>query len=107
MRRHSLDPESIRKQIISVFTISSRKRQSLTNNNQHNHGIFSFARRTRRYSVPDKNHIDISNNDAELRPIKEVSTLIFISACFFTCLLALLSYLHIVNTAVFEINCQY
>ncbi|CAF3423317.1 unnamed protein product [Rotaria socialis] len=71
MRRHSLDPESIRKQIISVFTIPSRKRQSLTNNNQPNHGIFSFARRTRRYSVPDKNHIDISNNNAELHPIKE------------------------------------
>lgn len=73
MRRHSLDPESIRKQIISIFTTSSRKRQSLTNNNSNNHGLFNFGRRTRRFSVPEKKYVDISDTNEEGRPVKEVS----------------------------------
>lgn len=61
MRRHSLDPESIRKQLISMFT-PSRKRQS----NSNNHLTVNFGRRMRRFSVPEKNSQD-------LQPIDEVS----------------------------------
>lgn len=73
MRRHSLDPESIRKQIIAVFTPSSRKRQNSTNSN----GILNLTRRTRRYSVPDKKYLDVSDNKTpELHTIEEVSKII-------------------------------
>ena len=78
MRRHSLDPESIRKQIISIFTTSSRKRQNLTNDNHHNNSILNFGRRTRRYSVPERKYLDVSHNNPELHTINEVSRLISI-----------------------------
>jgi len=77
MRRHSLDPESIRKQIISVFTLPSRKRQNLANNNNSTNGILNFGQRTRRFSVPERKYSDISENNTELNPIDEVSKLIF------------------------------
>jgi hypothetical protein len=73
MRRHTLDPESIRKQIISVFTTSSRTRQSSTNNNSNHHGILNLARHTRRFSVPDKKYLDVSDKNSELHTIEEVS----------------------------------
>ncbi len=73
MRRHSLDPESIRKQIISVFTMSSRKRQNLTNDNHRNNGILNCGLRTRRCSVPARKYLDTSHNNAELHTINEVS----------------------------------
>jgi hypothetical protein len=73
MRRHSFDPESIRKQIISVFTTSSRKRQNLTNNNHTHNGILNLGRRTRRFSVPDKKYLEVHDNNPELHTIDEVS----------------------------------
>ena len=83
MRRHSLDPESIRKHIISVFSTSSRKRQSLTNNNNNNNNhptnnnvLLNLARRTRRFSVPEEEHFELSDNNPELHTIPEVSRLI-------------------------------
>lgn len=80
MRRHSLDPESIRKHIISVFSTSSRKRQSLTNNNNNhpsnNNVLLNLARRTRRFSVPEEEHFELSDNNPELHTIPEVSRLI-------------------------------
>jgi len=78
MRRHSLDPENIRKHIISIFTTSSRKRQNGTNNNSNSNGIFNLGRRIRRFSVPDKKYLDISDKNSELHTIDEVSALIFI-----------------------------
>lgn len=62
MRRHSLDPESIRKQLISMFT-PSRKRQQSSNN----HLTVNFGRRMRRFSVPEKPSRDP-------QPISEVCT---------------------------------
>jgi hypothetical protein len=76
MRRHTLDPGSIRKQIISVFTSSSRKRQNSTNHNSGHNGILNFSRRTRRFSVPEKKYLDITENNPELHTIDEVSKLI-------------------------------
>ncbi|CAF1349833.1 unnamed protein product [Adineta steineri] len=72
MRRHSLGPESLRKQIISVFTPSSRKRQNSTNNEPSSHAISNTGRRTRRYSVPNKKYLDSSNNNGELHTINEL-----------------------------------
>ncbi|CAF1643368.1 unnamed protein product [Adineta ricciae] len=72
MRRHSVDPESIRKQIISVFTTSSRKRQNSTTTSTTNTGILGFARRTRRFSVPDKKYLHVSCPNAELHTIDEL-----------------------------------
>ncbi|UJR30365.1 hypothetical protein I4U23_017900 [Adineta vaga] len=72
MRRHSVDPESIKKQIISVFTTSSRKRQNSTTTPTNNR-ILSFTRYTRRFSVPDKKYSDTSYPNAELHTIKEES----------------------------------
>ena len=78
MRRHSLDPESIRKHIISVFSTSSRKRQSLTNNNNHHprqqhNGLLNLSRHTRRFSVPEEEHVPIPDSYPELHAIPEVS----------------------------------
>lgn len=96
MRRHSLDPESIRKHIISVFSTSSRKRQSLTNTNnnhqqqqQHN-GLLDLARRARRFSVPEEEtYLQIAENNApELHTIPEVSHCIGEYRCFLHALLA-------------------
>jgi hypothetical protein len=70
MRRHTFDPASIRKQIISVFTTSSRKRQNSTNN--HN-GILNLGRRIRRFSAPEKKYLEVSDNNPELHTIDEVS----------------------------------
>jgi hypothetical protein len=78
MRRHTLGPESIRKQIISVFTTSSRKRQNLTNNNSTNNSTLNVDRPSRRFSVPDKKYLDVCDNNHELHTIDEVSELIFI-----------------------------
>lgn len=72
MRRHSLDPESIRKHIISVFSTSSRKRASLTNNNNV---LLNLARRTRRFSVPEE-EVSGNSTNPELHTIPEVSRLI-------------------------------
>ena len=76
LRRHSLDPESIRKQILSVFTTSSRKRQNLANNSKNstsNHGLFNVGRRLRRFSVPDRKDLNMSDDNFELHTIDEVS----------------------------------
>lgn len=71
MRRRSLDPESIRKQIISVFTSPSRKRQNATNNN----GLINSGQRTRRFSVPEKKFLDVSDAYTQQHG-KDVSELI-------------------------------
>jgi len=65
MRRHSIDPENIKKQIMSIFSTSSRKRQNANNNPLHSND----HRRTRRFSVPDRKYI----NSPELHTIDEVS----------------------------------
>lgn len=91
MRRHSLDPESIRKHIISVFSTSSRKRQSLTSsNNNHRHHHHHHARHARRFSVPEEEtYLQIAeNNSAELHTIPEVSHCIGKYRCFLHALLA-------------------
>ena len=62
MRRHSLDPESIRKQIRAVFS-SSRKRQESSST----HLGFNLSRRMRRFSVPEKHQ-----RAEELHTIDEV-----------------------------------
>jgi hypothetical protein len=78
MRRHTLDPDSIRKQIKSVFTSPTRRLLNFTNNNNNNGpGIINFGRRTRRSSVPEKKNSDKSDNksdnNSELDTIHEVS----------------------------------
>jgi hypothetical protein len=73
MRRHSLDPDSIRRQIKSVFTSPTRKLFNFTNNNHNNNSIINFGRRSRRYSVPDKKHPDQLDINVELHTIPEVS----------------------------------
>lgn len=77
MRRHSIDHESVRRQIISVFTIPSRKRNNSTNGTT---GLFDFGRRTRRNSAPDKKHSDVVCPKPELHTIAEVSALRFVFA---------------------------
>lgn len=79
MRRHTLDPNSIRRQIKSVFTSPTRKLFSFTNNNNSDgHSIINFTRRTRRFSVPDKESLDRLDANPELQTIHEVSQLISI-----------------------------
>jgi hypothetical protein len=78
MRRHSIAPESIRKQIKSVFTTSSRKRQNSTNTTSNDNSVLNLGQRTRRFSVPDKKYLDVSGTSPELHTIEEVSVLISI-----------------------------
>lgn len=94
MRRHTLDTDSIRRHLKSVFISPTRKFFNLTNHN----GLLNLTHRTRRYSVPEKQHLDKSNNNAELRTINEVSELIRIRLYACSCLLCC-SVLHDVNTA--------
>ena len=79
MRRQSLDMGGIRRQIFAVLTTAVRRRDNSINTNNNNRSIFSFARRIRRFSVPDKNHSDISNNNRELDAIDEVSKWVTVS----------------------------
>jgi hypothetical protein len=72
MRRHTADPESIGRQIISLFTSPTRKLLNLTNNNNGN-SIIKFSRRSRRYSVPEKKKPDRLDINPELQTIQEVS----------------------------------
>jgi hypothetical protein len=74
MRRHTLDPDSIRKQIKSVFTSPTRKFFNFTNGNHSD-------QRTRRFSVPEKKQSDRSDNTNELDTIHEVSLLIYMHVC--------------------------
>ena len=81
MRRHSLDPDHIKRQIKSVFTSPTRKlrnltsnhHQSSTNSNVDSGSIMKFARRTRRCSVPEKKSSIKSDPHSDLHPIDEVS----------------------------------
>lgn len=77
MRRHSLDPDHIKRQIKSVFTSPTRKLRNLTTSNHQSNGgsnsIIKFARRTRRFSVPEKESSIKSDLNSELHPIDEVS----------------------------------
>jgi hypothetical protein len=100
MRRHTLDPNSIRKQIKSVFTSPTRKFLNFTNNNSNNgNSIIHFGRRTRRFSVPEKESSDRLDVNPELHTIQEVSQLISIEI--FVFMSALLLYLHVANTAFY------
>jgi hypothetical protein len=90
MRRHSLDPDNIKRQIKSVFTSPTRKFLNFTTNNSNTNGnsFINFARRRRRFSVPEKKYADKFDINPELHTIHEVSRLIFsrnVSAC--SCLL--------------------
>ncbi|CAF1016843.1 unnamed protein product [Adineta ricciae] len=68
MRRHSLDTNSIRQQIKSIFTSPSRKIRNLTNQHhheQHHESLRHPHRHSRRFSVPDKKSsekIDLNND---------------------------------------------
>jgi hypothetical protein len=62
---------------MSVFTSPSRKRPTLTNNNS----ILNFGRRTRRFSVPAKQFLDVPGDNAQLPAAKEVSEMGFILKC--------------------------
>jgi len=100
MRRHTLDPNSIRKQIKSVFTSPTRKLLNLANNNSNNgNNIIHFGRRRRRFSVPEKESSDKFDINPELHTIQEVSHIISKKICMF--MLALLLYLHAANTVFY------
>ncbi len=106
MRRHTLDPDSIRRQIKSVFTSPTRKLLNFTNHNNNNNnnnsggnGIINFGRRTRRFSVPEKKYSDSLDVNPELHTIHEVSQFISIEICML--MSALLLYLHVANTAFY------
>ena len=68
MRRHSLDPDNIKRQIKSVLTSPTRKFL-----NPNGNGLINLARRTRRFSVPEKKHPDRSDVNSELDTIHEVN----------------------------------
>ncbi len=68
MRRHSLDPDNIKRQIKSVFTSPTRKFL-----NSNGNGLINLARRTRRFSVPEKQYPDKTDVNPELDTIHEVS----------------------------------
>ncbi len=68
MRRHSLDPDNIKRQIKSVFTSPTRKFL-----NSNGNGLINLARRTRRFSVPEKRYPDKTDVNPELDTIHEVS----------------------------------
>jgi hypothetical protein len=73
MRRHTLDPDSIRRQIKSVFTSPTRRFLNFTHNNNNNNSIINSDQRTRRFSVPEKKPSDRLDNNPELHTIHEVS----------------------------------
>ena len=76
MRRHSLDPDRIKRQIKSVFTSPTRKLRNFTSHHPTNHdgnSIIKFARRTRRFSVPEKQSSTKEDLHSELHTIDEVS----------------------------------
>jgi hypothetical protein len=75
MRRHTLDPDSIRRQIKSVFTSPTRRLLNFTNhnNNSNHNSIINFGLRSRRFSVPEKKSSDRLDTNAELDTIHEVS----------------------------------
>ena len=55
MRRHSLEPDSIRRQLKSVLTAPSRKFFAFTNGKSSpKESTTTKTKRTRRFSVPDK-----------------------------------------------------
>lgn len=76
MRRHSLDPDHIKRQIKSVFTSPTRKLRHFTSHhptNHTDHSIIKFTRRTRRFSVPEKPSSTKVDHNCELQTIDEVS----------------------------------
>jgi len=84
MRRHSLDPNSIRQQIKSVLTSPTRKLRHLTSNHSSNNGngFINFGRRTRRFSFPEKKSSERYDINPELHPIQEVSQLVLLNHCY-------------------------
>jgi hypothetical protein len=93
MRRHTLDPDNIKRQIKSVFTSPTRKFRNFknhnhnNNNNSNDHSIGNSGRNTRRFSVPEKQYSDRLDVNPELHTIHEVSQLISIKKSAFSCLL--------------------
>ncbi|CAF1647582.1 unnamed protein product, partial [Adineta steineri] len=76
MRRHSLDPDKLRRQIKSIFVSPSRKIRNLTHQNHNNAAVIERSRQARRFSVPEKKFPDRLGSSNDLDTIDEVSKLI-------------------------------
>lgn len=86
MRRHSLDPDNIRRHIKSIFTSPSRKLRNFTHHHHHNNDKIINSTRPRRFSVPEHKYQHRLDNNADLDTIDEVSNTFYIRAyCYLLC----------------------
>jgi hypothetical protein len=77
MRRHTLDPDNIKRQIKSALTSPTRKLLNFTNNtNTNDSNLINLARQTRRFSVPEKKYSNKLDINPELDTIDEVNRFI-------------------------------
>lgn len=96
MRRHSSEHESLREHVKSILISPTRKLFHLAHHHNHDQ-VTDSKQRTRRFSVPDKKSLEISDNIHELKTIDEVS----VSACAYQYKLEFLLYcfyLHAIDT---------
>ncbi|CAF4774688.1 unnamed protein product [Rotaria socialis] len=72
MHRHTLQHDSLREHIISLFLSPTRKFLNFTHHNHNQNNIADCARRTRRRSEPENAYSDILDNNYEFHTIPGV-----------------------------------
>ncbi|CAF4024286.1 unnamed protein product, partial [Rotaria magnacalcarata] len=69
MHRHTLEHDSLREHIISLFMSPTRKFLNFTHHSHNQNNILDCARRTRRRSEPENAYSGILDNNYELHTI--------------------------------------